>query len=565
MRPHLDERPAFLLSVNILTLLAGLIALFFLLTNGVPFVQAGWIHELGKKGRYVLPMMISVPIFAILMFLTWWKFRAIFDGLRVVKCWQGVCRIPFRYTATGFFVIYGAMMAVVGFERQLALETRAFDLGLFAQAVWNTLQGDFLFCSIKENIILLGDHVSPILLVTAPFYAIWPDPRMLVLLQALAAASSFFPLALIARDKLKDRSVVMILLLMFFFFQPMRAALHEDFHPEVLAEPFLWWAFFFLDRGKVVRFLLCLAVAVTGKENFLGVAFMLGFYACVWKKMRWTGSLVMATSVVLLLWETKWLVPRLSGAVYFYGGNYSRMLADPVHGVLQRLLSLESLDYVFKIFVPFLFFPFIHLPTLFLVFPVLFQNLLSVNGAMRSFNYHYVTGMTPFLFISTIYALSRLHDQKAWFRKCLLPAGFLLLTVSLIRSGPSEYWFFWNIHSHRSAHTDMIRKKLGEISAGARVLTHNALVPQMCNRKYIYQFNYNSKPDKSNFAEKYKADTVVWDRIYWEPGTESLETSLHRLRSAGFSVAFEKDGFYILKKTAALAPLSKYDAVTSTD
>ena len=530
-------------------LLAGGIALFFLLTNGVLAVQTGWIHELGKKGRYVRLMGISVSAFAVLMFLARWKFQAIFERSCWVKWWQAICRIPLRYTVAGFFIVYATMMTVVGFERQLALETRAFDLGIFAQSVWNTLQGDFLFCSIKENINLLGDHVSPILLITAPFYAIWPDPRTLVLLQMLAAASSFFPLALIVRDKLKGRSLVLIFLLMFFFFQPMRAALHEDFHPEVLAEPFLWWAFFFLDRGKIVRFLFCLAVAVTGKENFFGVAFMLGFYACVWKKMRWAGIGVMAASVMLLLWETKWLVPHLTGSAYFYGGNYSRMLADPVHAILRRLLCLESLEYLFKIFVPFLFLPLFHWPTLLLVFPVLFQNLLSANGSMRSFNYHYLTGMTPFLFISTIYALARLDDQKAWFRKLLLPAGFLLLTISLIRSGPSEYWFFWNIRSHRSAHSEMIRKKLSEIPLSARVLTHNAFIPQTCNRKYIYQFNYNLKPDKLDFVEKYKADTVIWDRNYWEPGTESLESSLKRLRSAGFSVEFEKDGFYILRRS----------------
>lgn len=549
MSSSLSGKPVLNITIQTILLLSGVAALFFLLTNAVPLVQLGWVKDLGKKSRYVLPMLISVPIFAALMFLTWREFRAVFERSFWVKLWQAVCRIPLRYAAMGFFVIYAVMMATVGFERQLALETRAFDLGIFAQAVWNTLQGDFLFSSIKENINLMGDHISPILLVTTPFYAIWPDPRMLVLLQALAAASSFFPLALIARDKFKNRSLVLIFLLMFFFFQPMRAALHEDFHPEVLAEPFLWWAFFFLDRGKVVRFLLCLAVAVTGKENFFGIAFMLGFYACVWKKMRWTGIGVMAASVMLLLWETKWLVPRLSGAAYFYGGNYSRMLADPVHGILQRLLSLESLEYAFKVFVPFLFFPSFYLPALLLVFPVLFQNLLSANGSMRSFNYHYLTGMTPFLFISTIYALADLRDKKAWMGKYLIGVCFLLLTAGVLRSGPSEYWFFGNIHSHRNAHTDMIRKKFSEIPADARVLTHNALVPQACNRKYIYQFNYLSKPDKIDFAKKYKADIVIWDRNYWEPNTESLESSLKRFRSAGFGVEFEKDGFYILRRS----------------
>lgn len=535
--------------LNAILLTAGLTALFLLLTNAVPLVQLGWLKDFGKKSRYVLPMLIAVPVFAALMFLAWWRFRAAFSGSFWVKLWQSVCHIPLRYTATGLAILYAAAMAVVGFERQLALETRAFDLGIFAQAVWNTLRGDFLFSSIKENINLLGDHVSPILLGAVPFYAIWPDPRTLILLQAIAAASSFFPLALIARDKLKGRSLVLIFLLMFFFFQPMRAALHEDFHPELLAEPFLWWAFFFLDRGKVVRFLLCLAVAVTGKENFLGIAFMLGFYACVWKKMRWTGIGVMMVSVILLVWEMKWLVPHLSGSAYFYGGNYTKILADPVHGILPKLLSGESLEYIFKIFLSFLFLPFFHLPTLILTFPVLFQNLFSENGAMRSFNYHYFTGLTPFLFISTIFALAKFRDKREWFRKCLLPAGFLLLTVSLIRSGVSEYWFFRNIHSHRSAHTDMVRKKLGEIPQEAVVLTHNGFIPQLCNRKYVYQFNYNAVPTKADFAEKYGVDYVIWDSKYWEPNTEPLESSLKQLRSAGFLVEFEQNGFYILKRS----------------
>ena len=540
-------------AVHALLWAAGIAALFFLLTNAVPLVQLEWLKDLGKKSRYVLPMLISVPVFAALMALTWWKFSQVFEQSFWTKLWRTICRIPLGTTVTGFFVAYAVMMTLVGFERHLALETRAFDLGIFAQAVWNTLHGDFLFSSIKENINLLGDHVSPILLVAAPFYAIWPDPRMLVLLQAIAAASSFIPLALIARDKLKDRSLVLIFLLMFFFFQPMRAALHEDFHPEVLAEPFLWWAFLFLDKGKIVRFLVCLAVAITGKENFLGIAFMFGFYAFTWKRMRLLGVLVMLGSAVLLIWETKWLVPHLTGQKYFYGGNYNRILIDPVSGVFKKLLLGESLGYAFKVFIPFLFLPFAHLQTLILTFPVLFQNLFTTNGSMRSFNYHYFTGLTPFLFISTIYALARLRDKREGFRKSLLPIGFLLLTVSLIRSGPSEYWFFWNIHSHRSIHTDMVRKKLVEIPRDARVLTHNAFIPQLCNRKNIYQFSYNMTPAKEEQAKNYRADYVIFDQSFWEPNTAPLEKTIKELENNAYSTDYSKDGFFILSKTKPLA------------
>ncbi|OQA54682.1 MAG: hypothetical protein BWY42_01654 [Candidatus Omnitrophica bacterium ADurb.Bin277] len=394
----------------------------------------------------------------------------------------------------------------------------------------------------------MGDHVSPILLLTVPFYAIWPDPRTLILLQALAAASSFIPLALIARDKLKDRSLVLIVLLMFFFYSPMRAALHEDFHPEILAEPFLWWAFFFLDKGRAVRFLLCLVFAATGKENFLGITFILGFYALMFKKMRLTGGAVMLASVGIFLWETQWLVPYLSGAKYFYGGNYTPALSDPANGIGRMLMDGERWGYALKVFLPFLYLPFFHPQTLILTFPVFFQNLLSANGPMRSFNYHYFTGMTPFLFISTIFALDSLRSRHSWFRERFWLAGFILLAVSVIRSGPSEYWFYWGIHANRSVHADMIREKLAAIPPEARVLTHNPFIPQLCNRKFVYQFNYNPSPTKLNFARKYDADTIIWDERFWEPNTMALEPTLEKFLETGYSVEFERDGFYVLKK-----------------
>lgn len=589
----ISSESRFALMLRAFFFLTGLGALFFLMTNAVPLVQMGWVEDLGKKSRYLRLMLISVPVFAGTMFLAWWKYREIFEKSIWVRLWRAACRVPLRATVPIFFLTYAGIMIAVGFERHLALETRAFDLGIFAQAVWNTLQGDLFFSSIKENINLMGDHVSPILFLTVPFYAIWPDPRTLVLLQALASASSFIPLALIVRDKLKDRSLVLIFLLMYFFYQPMRAALHEDFHPEVLAEPFLWWAFFFLARGKVARFLLCLAVAVTGKENFLGIAFMFGFYALVFKKMWFLGIVVMTASIGIFIWETKWLIPHLTGAKYFYGGNYSAAFADPMNGIVKKLATFESLAYAFKVFLPFLFLPFFHLPTLALTLPVLFQNLITSNPSMRSLNYHYFTGLTPFLFISTIYAIASLRgspgiviltrannpepgqedpspssglrmtsesggarphmravsDIMACFlKKNIRWVVFFLLFVSILRSGPSEYWFFWNIHSHRSAHADMVREKLGEIPIEARVLTHNGLIPQLCNRKFVYQINYNPTPTKIQQAKNYQADILILDRMAWEPNTKSLEETLVEARNAGYVVEFEKDGFFILRK-----------------
>jgi uncharacterized membrane protein len=96
----------------------------------------------------------------------------------------------------------------------------------------------------------------------------------------------------------------------------------------------------------------------------------------------------------------------------------------------------------------------------------------------------------------------------------------------------------------------MAREKLGSIPPDVRVLTHNAFIPQTCNRKYVYQFNYSSDPTKIEQAKGYQADYIIWDLRCWEPNTLSLKKTLVDARTAGYSVSFEQDGFYILQRVS---------------
>ncbi len=528
--------------------LAVVIAIFALLTNFVPFVQWGWVSDLGKKKFYALATVAAVSSVSILLVFFRIRNKLMFDRSFPALMWRETAAQPIFSITLLLFTAYVGLTALVGFERYLALETRAFDLGIFAQAVWNTTQGNFLFSSIKENICLLGDHVSPILLFTVPFYKVWPDPRALIFLQSIAAAASLFPLAVLAERKLQNRSLTLILLLMFFFFHSVRSALREDFHPELLAEPFLWWAFLFLEERKIRWFAVFLLIAAMGKENFLGIAFMFGFYAFAWKKMTRVGILTMLVSIAGFVWEMKWLVPHLISQSFFYTANYKQVLAHPISGVFLRLFNGDSFEYVLKIFLPFLYLPFFYIPTLFLVFPILFQNLLSNNDVMRSFNYHYMTGMTPFLFIATIYALDSLRHKSERFQKNILWVGWAMLFVTVLRSGPSEYYYYWHIHSHRNAHTEMVLEKTRDIPRDAVVLTHNNLIPQLCNRKRIYQFDYNAQNSKLDYAKKYQADYVIGDIHFWEPQTQPVEQALSVLQAAGYQMDFSQDGFFILKK-----------------
>ncbi|MDD5218264.1 MAG: DUF2079 domain-containing protein [Candidatus Omnitrophica bacterium] len=549
-RPESPGTVAHLARWNFLAFAVAFAGLFYLLTNGIPLAQWGWIDTVFNKKICVKTMRnVLLPVFAV--FAIWaWRWPWVFRQLTVTRWVKKFFQAPLWPAVSVLFVFYVAVMVTVGWARHLAMETRAFDLGIFAQAVWSTTQGDFLFSSIKENICLLGDHVSPLLAVLAPLYSIWPDPRNLVVIQAIAAGSCLFPIAYLAHEKTKTPAIAIAFALMYCFYLPTRAALHEDFHPEVLVEVFMMLAFIFLEKRRLWLFVLSLLVVVSAKESFFGISFMFGFYALVFKRLRLLGTVLMVASVALFWFEVAWVVPYFSKALYLYRGNYDGLLVNPVGELTRRLLHPDAIEYFFQIYGPFLLLPFFHLPTLLLTFPVLFQNMISENPVMRSFGYHYTTGLTPFVFIASIYGFAVVCDKIFWIGKRKMILALVVLGVILLRSAPAEYFYLTDILSHKTPHTDMVRAQLAQIPSAATVLTHNSFIPQMCNRKRIYQFDYNPTTTKAQQAGKYKADYVIYDRAVWEPNTAPLELSLKQLLDAGYELVYQKEDFYIMRKSA---------------
>lgn len=90
-------------------------------------------------------------------------------------------------TAAFVFVVY----AIYSFTRYRQLLSTGYDLGIFDQAVQQYAAFHAPQVALKgEHYNILGDHFHPILILLAPLYWIWNDPRMLgVALAALIALS----------------------------------------------------------------------------------------------------------------------------------------------------------------------------------------------------------------------------------------------------------------------------------------------------------------------------------------------------------------------------------------
>ena len=493
-------------------------------------------------------MRISLTVFSAIYSLSYLLTRDHFNQTSLYKFLQNILKIKSSrlafYAATLFLsVIFPAVWI-----RHQALETRAFDLGIFSQAVWNTTQGNFLYSSLKEGICLLGDHVSPVLAFIVPIYKFLPDPRILLVLQMFATAFNVLLIRRICKFKGLSAIATLFFLLAYIFYVPVRGPLYEDFHPEILVEPFMLGAFLFLEKKNYGKFLFCSLIVLLGKESMAGIVFMLGFYGLITKKNAPVSLLTMFTAVLVFVFDVKWVVPFFSHKSYLYKGFYLYLAQGHWSELIKIIASLDSLEYLTRVFSPLVFLSFFHLPAFSLTLPILAQNILSVNPVMRSFGYHYTIGLTPFVFVSSIYGYCFILKKIKFFSNHEVKIASLLLVLSILQSGPSSYFYYWNSSKKITPHTELIRRKLDKIDAQYSVLTHNNLVPQLANRKYVYQFEYNEAPTKWESAEKLRADYVVFDQIFWEPGTAPIEETKNEMAKAGYLVDFSQGTFFIFRK-----------------
>ncbi|HEX9745872.1 MAG TPA: DUF2079 domain-containing protein, partial [bacterium] len=78
------------------------------------------------------------------------------------------------------------ILFISGLIRHNSFHSKAWDLAIFDQVVWNLANGNGWECSVRGVLDLRGDHFSPILLIFVPLYKIYPHVGWLLAFQAMS-------------------------------------------------------------------------------------------------------------------------------------------------------------------------------------------------------------------------------------------------------------------------------------------------------------------------------------------------------------------------------------------
>ncbi|OGC50292.1 hypothetical protein A2716_03730 [candidate division WWE3 bacterium RIFCSPHIGHO2_01_FULL_40_23] len=374
-----------------------------------------------------------------------------------------------------------------------------FDLGNMSQMVYNTLNGRFMEVTdyFGANMPRWGmSHVDPFLLVFVPFYAVFPDARILVVAQLFLLISSSFLLYLIGTRILNSKFASMFVALSFLFYPAVGYLLAwTGFHGVTSVVPFFLGAFLLLEdmyikrlftRNKVLLFFFLILLTMAGKEE---ISLIILAYAGFIFFFRGQRKIALLMGTISLLWFFITFFVLIPNASHYRIEGYQRFVQsigvdiDAKKDVLKpnyflsryeefgesylEILKNMALDpgKVIKIFfsgdrkenfnmtfMPLLYLPVFYLPILLISSPEFLINYLTTQsgvGTAEIYN-HRISMIIPILFISVLFSIKLFEDAYRVFlrkepKKLSLFISILLLATNIYTSNlyqnPILLWF----------------------------------------------------------------------------------------------------------------------------
>lgn len=395
-----------------------------------------------------------------------------------------------------------------------------------------------------------GDHFSAAYFAILPFYALFPHPQTLLVLQTAFIAAGAYPIYLLARATFPGTGQPLLWLGAYFLFLPVAHINLYDFHETALAILPLGLALYFLEVKRTGWFLLSLAAAALVKEEMALIGIGFGLYLLArgnWK----LGLMVAAASLATFLTVLYAVIPAFSGGRGFayFESRYGQLGASPLeilrNVVTRPRLLVGTLAQERKAaFTAALLGPVLALPVLsgwgiVLLLPTLSYLLLSSYPPEYSFTSQYSAPLVPLVLGTAILGLSRVPGR---FRG-LVSAGVLLSSLAFSyafgnlpfdrRFNPAEFL--------PEARYTAFAPALARIPPDASVAAENDLTPHLDQRRRIYGIEYEGLA---------QAEYVALDMAATDHDPAAFKAQVEAVRAQGYEVIASQSGLALLRRVS---------------
>ena len=474
---------------------------------------------------------------------------------------------------------YASVLSYYSIVKHVNLNSGIDCLGFYSQAVWLFSNFKAPFSSFLDENILVN-HMTPILMFLGPFYKIYSDPIMLLILQSALLSSGVFPIYWLAKDKLDSSFLAISLSIGYLLYPSLQFANLYDFHPVNIATPLLLFTFYFLHKGFYFRYFVFLILALFCREDVVPIVFFLGIYISFYEKKKRIGLMTAILGVTWFYFAYWVFIPYITSGehsklnagsfnVYSYLGDslgeiISTIFFHPIF-VLKKILIVEKMGYIALLLLPLCFISVFHPPTFLIGFSMIMGNMLSSAIYMSTIRLFYTATITPFIFISCIYALRFLLDKQniiinfvkkfdSTYNFSKQHLAFAISSIILFASitssilyGPLPYSLdpYADEYLVKREGADSAKKMFKMVPPNASLSASNNLGVHLSIRKNVYAFPYppHKEPEyvMINLAKPSRKSRSISRKKFNKSIRELL---LQR----NYGVFHFKDGYTIFKK-----------------
>lgn len=320
------------------------------------------------------------------------------------------------------FVTY----AVYSVSRYSQLLPAGYDLGIFDQAVHDYSRFRAPMVELKgPGFNLLGDHFHPILVVLAPLYWLWDDPRTLLIAQAALLAVSVAIVHRFAQRHAGGRWAFVVATA-YALGWPIQGMADFDFHEIAFAVPLLAWAVDALDRRSDRELVASCLLLLLVREDMGLVVLLFGLIRLPYRP-RWVAGALVASGVVGYIVATEIVLPGLSPtgkfAYWSYGGlgpdlpsAVRALVFDPIDSARLFFRPAVKTHTLLWLFAPLLFLP-LRSPYVIPALPLLAQRFFSSRDHLWTVEFHYSAVLWPLLFLAALDGARRLGVHRWLIRR----------------------------------------------------------------------------------------------------------------------------------------------------
>lgn len=470
------------------------LGLFF--TN-YSFIFSPIIDNNQLSSRWVSNIVGPTFIFIFLLLMRWFVDKKHFTDSPIIRIVLKISKNSDKNLVIAAACFLFFLLVLVSLFRHFSLNSTAYDLGIFDQAVWNTTKGNWFFSSLKHNINLMGDHFEPMLILFAPLYLIWPSPVNLLLAQALLLASAIIPLYLIAKLKIKDRVIIFALIIAYMLSQTIRGIAFSDFHMECFIVPLLFWSYYFLIKRRDILFFITLILLLGCKEDMAFIIMGFSLFSCFIER-----RIILGISLLLIGIFSWWLItakviPQFNNNHNYqylerlpfgvsYKDNLLAIISNP--GLVAKIIfTKDKLEYCSKVFGALGPVALLSPAHYILIFIPLIKNILTTSSeGMYKINSHYAGHALPFIYIAAIYGIAWLVNKIKNKKFINYLAGFLIF-ISLMYYGKTDGHKMSKFVKYMLANKTITKiGYLKNVPKEVSLVANFALVPHLDHRKYTF-------------------------------------------------------------------------------